>query len=206
MHIKVFDNLSLGKLGSKNKKDIPATKDTKAAKVAEIEKKMSGKAKKLEKAAEELHELAATKDITKIIDTAPARPHGPAGELEVEPEDQETSAGITLDEVENIDSIKLGEKIKIAEVSAVKVAAAKAAPTAAAKATSSPAPAAPVEEKKEAKPDDNESLNNLFSTNEEEENPLASLINSLPDVTARELIDDLAEIHRIIKEWNPSSK
>jgi hypothetical protein len=206
MHIKVFDNLSLGKLGSKNKKDIPATKDTKAAKVAEIEKKMSGKAKKLEKAAEELHELAATKDITKIIDTAPARPHGPAGELEVEPEDQETSAGITLDEVENIDSIKLGEEIKIAEVSAVKVAAAKAAPTAAAKATSSPAPAAPVEEKKEAKPDDNESLNNLFSTNEEEENPLASLINSLPDVTARELIDDLSEIHRIIKEWNPSSK
>ena len=62
------------------------------------------------------------------------------------------------------------------------------------------------EEKKEEKPDDDDSLNNLFSNDEEEENPLASLINSLPDVTARELMDDLAEIHRIIKEWRPSSK
>ena len=62
------------------------------------------------------------------------------------------------------------------------------------------------EEKKEAKPDDADSLNNLFSSEEEEENPLAGLINSLPDVTARELMDDLAEIQRIIKEWKPNPK
>ena len=47
-------------------------------------------------------------------------------------------------------------------------------------------------------------LNSLFSMNEEEENPLAALINSLPDVTVRELMDDLDEIHRIIKEWKPN--
>ena len=206
MHIKVFDNFSLGKLGGKSKKEAPAEKDAKAAQIAEIGKKMNGKTKKLEKAAEELNGLAAAKDITKIIDTPPARPHGPAEELTIEPDDQE-SAGITLDEVdENPDSIKLGEEPKVAEVSAEKVVVVKAVPVAAVKVVPVAVPAAPVEEKKEAKPDDNDSLNKLFSINEEEENPLASLINALPDVTAQELMDDLVEIHQIIKEWGTKGK
>lgn len=212
MHIKVFDNFSLGKLGGKSKKDTPVSKETQAANIAEIGKKMNGKTKKLEKVAPELNGLAAAGDITKVLDTPPVRPHGPAKELSIEPEDPE-NAGITLDEIDSNDSIKLGEDIKVAEVTAEKVApvkaapaVAKVAPAAAASAAPAAAPAAPVEEKKGEKPDDADSLNNLFSNNEEEENPLANLINSLPDVTVRELMDDLAEIHRIIKEWRPSSK
>ena len=45
-----------------------------------------------------------------------------------------------------------------------------------------------------------DSLNNLFSQDEEEENLLANLINSLPEVTAQELLDDLQEINEIIRE------
>ena len=44
------------------------------------------------------------------------------------------------------------------------------------------------------------SLANLFSQEEEEENPLASLINALPNVAASELMDDLQEIRDIIEQ------
>jgi len=46
-----------------------------------------------------------------------------------------------------------------------------------------------------------ESFSNLFDQDEAEENPLASLINSLPDVTVKELFDDLQEIKTIINDW-----
>jgi hypothetical protein len=45
-----------------------------------------------------------------------------------------------------------------------------------------------------------DSLSNLFNQDEEEENPLAALINSLPDVSAQELLDDLQEIKDIIRD------
>ena len=208
MHIKAFKNFSLGGLGGKNKKDSPAEKDAQTAKIAEMEAKVNGKTKDLKKATEKLKGLRTEAGIQIPDVDIPIRPHGPAAELTLEEEDLQNNAGITLDEID--DSVKPGEEVKTAEVSAEKAAAVKAAPAATATATIIPAAVAAVaekkEEKKEEKPDDADSLNNLFSSDEEEENPLASLINSLPDVTARELIDDLAEIQRIIKEWIPSKK
>lgn len=41
----------------------------------------------------------------------------------------------------------------------------------------------------------------LFESDEEDENPLANLIRSLPEVTINELEDDLKEIKDIIKDW-----
>jgi hypothetical protein len=198
MHIKAFEYFSLSKLGGKQKKDAPGEKDEKAAKIAEMEKKINKQTKDRKKTTDKSNGPAAKVDITGIIDVPPVRPHGPAGELEVDPDDAQNNAGITLDEVESNDNIKLGEEIKIAEVKVQKDAPSKAAPVT--------TPAVPAEEKKEATLNDSDSLNSLFSTDEEEENPLASLINSLPDVTAQELMDDLAEIHRIIKEWKLSRK
>ena len=223
MHIKVFDNFSLGKLGGKVKG--PPEKDAKAAKMEEKGKKKNGKDKKTADNGGDLNDLAPAGDITKVLDTAPVRPHGPAKELSLDGEDQE-NAGILLDEVEINDDTKLGGEIKVAEVNAEKAAvlksnranavspppAVKAAPAVdkppAPAATASPPPAAApatTAEKKDAKPEEND-LKNLFSTDEEEENPLASLINTLPDVTVQELLDDLAEIQRIIKEWRPAVK
>jgi hypothetical protein len=214
MRIKALTNFSLGKLGSKNKKDKPGEENKTVAPTAEMEAKVNGKTKDLKKATEKLNGLRTSAGIEIPLDVTPVRPHGPAAELTLEPEDLQNGAGVTLDEID--DSAKPGEAVKITEVTAAKVAAApKGVPVVALKpapATIAPAPVAvaPVaeikEEKKEEKPDDADSLNKLFSSDEEEENPLASLINSLPDVTARELMDDLAEIQRIIKEWKPSSK
>jgi len=61
------------------------------------------------------------------------------------------------------------------------------------------APQAKDEKDKKAQASD--SLKDLFGNAEEEANPLANLINSLPEVTAEELMEDLNEIKGIIKEW-----
>ena len=47
-------------------------------------------------------------------------------------------------------------------------------------------------------------IKNLFSQDEEEDHPLANLINFLPDVSVQELQDDIEEIKSIIKEWQQS--
>jgi hypothetical protein len=200
MHLKVFDKLSRGNLIDKRKKDkigAPAEPD-----------------QELKENEAEMHDTGEA--ITLPSDVIPIRPHGPVAELTLDEEEQQNTAGITLDEVEINDSTKLGEDIKIAEVTAVK---AMAAPPGAQATVTPNIPAAvtttaPVTEKKpdsqeakkEEKTQDADSLKNLFNTEEEEENPLASLINSLPDVSVREIMDDLAEIQRIIKEWRPSRK
>ena len=207
MHIKAFKNFSLGKSGGKTKKDNSARKDAQVAEIADMETKVNNKTKDLQEATEKLNGLRTEAGIEIPIDVIPVRPHGPAAELTLEDEDLSDSSGIKLDEIGSDDSIQIGEDIKIAEVTAAKAAVAKAAPVAApAKGIPVAAAAVPVEEKKEDKPEEADSLNNLFSQEEEEENPLASLINSLPDVTVRELLEDLEEINRIINEWKPSSK
>jgi hypothetical protein len=48
---------------------------------------------------------------------------------------------------------------------------------------------------------DSDSLKALFTSEEKDENPLVSLINSLPDITIDELVDDLKEIKDIIRDW-----
>jgi hypothetical protein len=201
MRFKAFKNFSIGKLRDKNKKDEPEAEDSPTPEIAEIKDKIKGKTSGVAKADEPSPKLSPNAGIILEADDIPIRPHGPAGELSLEPEELEHDVSLTLDDVDS-DSIKLGEEVEISEVDAVKAAASKAPPPAVA---AVPAEVKP-EAKQETKPDENDSLNNLFSDEEVEENPLASLIESLPDVTVRELLDDLEEIKRIIKEWRPSSK
>ena len=52
--------------------------------------------------------------------------------------------------------------------------------------------------------EDGDSISNLFSDDEEEENPLAGLITSLPDVTARELLDEVQEVEAMVRQWHQS--
>jgi hypothetical protein len=154
----------------------------------------------------------ANGDITNIVNTPPARPHGPAGELSLE-EVNDQNGDIALVEInDNPDNIKVGEvkpSVIPKENLSAKPSGFKTTKIGANGADAAVAPAAiqqPAAEKPEEKPADpsKNDLNSLFSTDEEEENPLAALINNLPDVTARELLDDLDEIHRIIKEWKPN--
>ncbi|MFC1990927.1 hypothetical protein ACFLU9_02095 [Chloroflexota bacterium] len=51
------------------------------------------------------------------------------------------------------------------------------------------------------KEEESDSISDLFSDDEEEENPLASLITSLPDVTATELLEEMKEVQVLLREW-----
>lgn len=55
------------------------------------------------------------------------------------------------------------------------------------------------EEKEKSKPAD-DSFDSLFANDEEEENPKASLIESLPDVSAQEILNDITELKDIMRE------
>ncbi|MHB8104925.1 MAG: hypothetical protein ACYDG5_05225 [Dehalococcoidales bacterium] len=53
----------------------------------------------------------------------------------------------------------------------------------------------------EASSTSNASIKDLFTSDDDDANPLAGLIQSLPEVTINELEDDLKEIKDIIKDW-----
>ena len=163
--------------------------------VSEMEEHMNERTKDLEAMTKRLKELSKDTDENNSIG-----PHGPIGELSVEDlrPDADSERGMDSSiflEDEN-------EDVKIVEIGT----------------TSSISPAAtPTETSPESEPasqisagsglnfeDDSDSLKNLFSDDEEEENPLEKLINSLPDVSAQELMDDLNEIKGIIKDWQQS--
>lgn len=124
-----------------------------------------------------------------------AVPHGPIGELKVEPGDkgQAVKPLVAADAApaDAADEIKVVE-VKVDAVINKKETKPEAAAT---------PPAPPKAEKK----DENQSLNSLFQSEEEDENPLANLIKGLPDVSADELMKDLNEIRDIIKEWQKKS-
>jgi len=147
----------------------------------------------------------------------PAGPHAPLDELSIEPEDK-------LAEVDDYepDLGEPGEAIKVVEViggdspkpegeSDIKVEdiggdSPKPEGESDVKVEDIGGDSPKPEGETEAKVEDlgGDSINNLFSDEEDEENPLANLIKSLPDVTANELLDDLNEIQGIIKEWQKS--
>jgi len=86
------------------------------------------------------------------------------------------------------------------EIPVVEVIKAESMAKPEAKPEAEPAPAAEPEAEAPAITEDDNSLASLFGNEEEEENPLASLIESLPDVTPRELLDDLQELKDLIRE------
>ncbi|MCK4273343.1 MAG: hypothetical protein KAW90_00515 [Dehalococcoidales bacterium] len=179
MRLKGF---RIGKSKEKPEKDGAETEGTTAEQIVEMEEKINGRTKNLEETAQELQEPSGESATPEEGENTPAGPHGPLDELSIEPEDKLAE----VDDVEAGVPEEEGEEIKVVEVSTGSVA--------------------PPEGEKEAKVADidGDSINNLFSDEDEEENPLANLIISLPDVTAGELIDDLNEIKGIIKEWQRS--
>jgi hypothetical protein len=120
-------------------------------------------------------------DLTAINGIEEEGPHGPLVELAVEPEDRSEGEVSDVFATEETDIVE--EEIKVVETS-VKEKDEK------------PEPAA-------SQGDAGNSLSGLFSEDEEEVNPLANLIKSLPEYTAQEIIEDLNEIQKIIREWRP---
>jgi hypothetical protein len=197
MRIKNLKSITLGKSKVKNGK--AAADDTGVAQIAGMEEKISTATKGLEETAQKLNGLVAREE----SEESPPGPHGPIGELSVEPDDE-------LGEEEgepgpDINEPAIGEN-KL-DIQVVQTDKADKTPPAGVNEVilETEAIEGPEAELKEVKLDtDGDSLNQLFSQDEAEENPLVNLINSLPDVTVQELMDDLSEIQGIIKEWQQS--
>ena len=175
MRFKNFE-LKIGKSQEKPDRDAAEADDAPITQMAGLQEQLNNRTKNLEETEQQLRELSDAMKAPEEDENATPKPHGPLSELTIEAEDERTAEDAEID-------ILLGEDEKEVKVLEVEASA-----------------AAPAEVEKEPQKEEDDSLNSLFSQDEEEENPLASLINSLPDVTARELLDDLQEIKEIIQE------
>lgn len=211
-----FKSFKMGNPNKKPEEDKAEPDDATVTKVAGIEEKINNKIKDLEKTEQQLKGLSEVSKDPEEGDDALPKPHGPLSELTVETgdelldEDTKEDIGNLLDETD--------EEVTIVEVSTKAAKATETEKTSSE--TVNPAETeelntetAQVAEENEPKQevetepekeDDSNSFNNLFSSEEEEVNPLANLINSLPDVTVHELLDDLQEINEIMQERRES--
>ena len=154
-------------------------------------------------AEEEAVEEAGVEIVDELIqsveaDGTPVRPHAPLQELSLDGEQESGAEEVPL--VEEAPLEEEGETVKLVEV--------KLDPTAAIPPPPPPPPAPPAPEVKKdviSKPADpldiSATINSVFTDVEDEENPLANLLKTLPEVAASELLDDLNEINDIIKDW-----
>ena len=184
-----FKSFKIGIIKEKpDGEDTAEADDTSAVQITETEEPLNNKDEDLQETEQPSGELADTANDPEKHEDTPPRPHGPLGELLVEPEDDltydDTDVGTLLDDADE-------------EVKVVKIGAESTAPAEEPKVVEAGAGAdAPAE----AEIETSDSLSNLFDDEDEEENPLAALINSLPDVTTQELLDDLEEIQGIIND------
>lgn len=171
----------IGKTKAGSAKEIALSGSNAATQIAELEEQLNGRTNNLKQTEEQLKKLSGKGKHRKETDEVIAKPHGPIGELTLEPEVDLAALTAPAGEVPDVIPEVGAEKIKVVEVKID---------------TAAPPPA------KEAKAESmGDSFNNLFKQDDEEENPLASLIHSLPDVDVHELIEDLNELKGIIKDW-----
>jgi len=195
MRLKDLKNISKGKFKDKKGEAEDSIAEIGNNSVSEMEEHMNERTKDLEAMTKRLKELS--KDTN---ENAAIGPHGPIGELSVE--DLRPDADSELGGDSNIILEDENEEVKIVEIGTITSDSPAATTT---KASPEPEPASqPSAASGINLEDDSDSLKNLFSDDEEEENPLEKLINSLPDVSAQELLDDLNEIKGIIKDWQQS--
>jgi hypothetical protein len=186
-----FKNLKLGKTKEEPEEEIIEVEKTTAGQLTEMHEQMSSKTRNLEKTTQQLQELSGTLNGSDEEEERP-KPHGPLKELSVEPEDKMMDIDMdTPADEELFDSS--GEEIQVVEVSAETPPAETAEQTG--PAGENPPESEATEDKEDSEDD---SFNSLFNSEEEEINPLASLISALPDVSAQELVDELQEIKDII--------
>jgi len=175
-----FKSFKIGKSKESPDRDTTEADEASTTKITDLHEHIKNRTKGLDETEQQLKGLAGTTEADEEADIASPHPHGPLDELTIEPgeeipdPDEETDVGTLLGEAE--------EGVKLVEVGTEAAAPAEA-------------------EKEPAKEGEADSLNNLFSQDDDDVNPLANLIDVLPDVTTLELLDDLQEIKEIIQEW-----
>jgi len=201
-----FMGLKIGKSTEKNENGNAGAKGSTATHAAGLEEQLNGRTNNLKQTAKQLKKLSDKVSSSEENEGISHKPHGPIAVLEVGAEDLLSGADIIRKSDIGDLPEEEGEEVKLVEVSAKAVTLPKSEAANPPKAQAATPPKAeattpPKEEKKPPPEDGSDSLNKLFSNDEEEENPLANLIRSLPDVTTEELIEDLNEIKAIIKDW-----
>jgi hypothetical protein len=185
-----FKPLKLGKSKDESKEETIEVDATTADQLNEINESISSRTRSLEETTQQLQDLSDTLNDTDEEDDTP-KPHGPLIELSVEPEDKMMDIDLdTVSDEELLDTA--ADEIKVVEVGKQAIEPVES--------TESGRTTQDVDIKPDASESDDDSFSNLFGTEEEEVNPLATLINSLPDVSAQELVDDLEEIKNIITD------
>ena len=178
----LFKGLKFGKKKDKEKGKLPVD-DATVTHVAELEEQLKDRTDGLVQTEKKLKKLSdKVNGLVEIDVLHEQHPHGPIGELSIEPLD--SLSGVDTDEQEDINTklVKEPEDLHLTEVE--------------------PEPKPSLKTEQTTKTNlDADSLKALFTSEEHEENPLASLINSLPDITTDELMDDLKEIKGIIRDW-----
>lgn len=205
-----FKSFKIGKAEEENNSE--GNGEISRQEVAEMEKKMSDKTKKLEDTARQIKDLSEASIEIDDNDNIPG-PHGPLIELTVEPGDEITDIDTEkeLKDLMDMSDDDEEEEIKVVEVIDKKVITTPTKEEMAQKeeqlrADAGENPVESVESKDLSAVDDlsgdgmDDSFANLFSDDEEEANPLANLIANLPEVSAQELVAELEEIKQLIKE------
>jgi hypothetical protein len=183
-----FKGIRLGKSKEESEEEIIEVDKATASQITEINEHISNRTKNLEETTQRLQELSEMLNDDDDEEERP-RPHGPLKELSVEPEDK--MMDIDMDTKSDDDLFEASaDEVQLVEVG--EVTAEQAQPAKDANPEEKPAEAAAESEE--------DSFSNLFGMEEEESNPLSTLINSLPDVSAQELMDDIQEIKNIIKD------
>jgi len=190
-----FKPLRLGKSKEESEEEIIEVDKATASHLNEMNQNISNRTKSLEETTQQLQDLSETLSDSLDDDDTP-RPHGPLVELTVEPEDKMMDIDLDMTSDEDLFEASV-EEVKVVEVGAdnsepIDLKEANSEETTEGQPDAEAAPA--------AKESEDDSFKNLFGSEEEEVNPLATLINSLPDVSAQELVDDLEEIKNIIKD------
>jgi len=165
-----------------NEKGKPPGDNIAVTHMAEMEEELKDRTDGLAQAEKKLKALSDKVNVLGETEVIPEHHLKPIEELSIEPVD--SLIGVDTDEQGDIDA-KIEEEPEDAN------------PVEAALESKSS-----LKTEKTAKSSmDADSLKALFTSEEEEENPLSSLINSLPDISIDELMDDLKEIKDIIRDW-----
>jgi len=204
-----FKSFKIGKIDEKTEEANIKEDTVTATEVADMEEKISNKTKKLKDAEKQLKGLTDGSRIPEEDEDEVPGPHGPLIELTVEPGDELMDLDTEAELNTLMDTDEKGEErdINVVEVSnndAVKVVD-KTDDKAVNKSANELKEKDGSEESNEGKSEEapkniKDDFSSLFSEQEEEVNPLANLISSLPEVSAQELLDELEEIKGIIRE------
>lgn len=179
------------KFGKKKdtEKGKPPADGAAATRITELEGQLKGRTDGLAQTEKKLKRLSDKVNSLGEADATAELPHRPIGELSIEPVD--ALAGVDTDEEEDI---KADLEKEPGDVNSVEVERESNGEDHASKPQS--------RGDRDVKSNlDADSLKALFTSEEKDENPLLSLINSLPDITIDELTDDLKEIKDIIRDW-----